>query len=186
MSSRCQIAAIAVSLTLVLAGCARTARQGAMTPDAGPEATTQPEPAYLAAAEAFATALEQGQPAQAHEMLTEHARKTLPAEQFSADMSDIGATGHRVVAQAATEDAAWVLAKFDSAASAAPESAGIPGLGMLLRKVGESWQVSFFMPTSDTGEGMNDLALTKSGEGEYTVNWTGPEGAPRSLTMTEF
>ena len=186
MSRRYATVAVIVGVVLILAGCARTTRNGAMTPDIGPEAPGQPEPPYLPAAEAFVTALEQGQTDQAYQMMTEAARKTIPAQQFNTDMGDIGAAGHRVAAQAATEDAAFVLLRFENSGPISPTSQHLSGIELLLRKVGESWQVSFFMPTSDTGEGMNDLALTKTGPRDYTVSWAGPDGSPRSLTIREL
>ena len=179
-----------VIVVVAAAGCARRPAPDAMMPDASPPpGAVEEEPAYLAAAKAFVSAIQQGNPEQAWELLTDEAKKTLPAEQFNRQMGELRPSGYHVVTHVATEQAAYVLVGFESAEAVAPEATQMPasGLGLLLRPTEEDrWRVSFFVPQSDKDVGPDDLALSKTGEHQFTLTWTSDEGASRSLTMTEF
>lgn len=176
------ISALCLSLVLVVSGCSRGLRPPTSTPEALPEhVAAQPQPAYLQVVQDFVGALQRAEPQKAWELLTEKAQHTFTVEQFAADTAQIRPADYKVVVQAATPQAAFVLVAFEGG-----EQLPTPGMGLLLRSVGETWRVSFFMPQAPDEVKADDLALQKTGEREFTLTWTGAQGSPQSLIITEF
>lgn len=180
MSRQCLI--IGGLLLAMLCGCPRPAQPPVPPPDAGtPPITPEQRPAYLDTAESFLAFLERGEPGKAWELLTEEAQKALPAEQLASDLAGVRPAGHKVVAHVGTPQAAYVLVALQGAATTPSR-----GLGLLLRPVGDTWRVSFFMPQAPDEVKGDDLALQKTGAREFTLTWTAASGSPQSLVITEF
>ncbi len=175
-------------LVLMTLGCPQLA-----PPAPEPELPPEPPPVieaeaeYLKVADAFFSAIEQGEPAKAYALLTDGARDFLTEEQFASGMSELNFASHTVAAHVVAGDAAYVVTNLESVEAVAPEAMPASSYGLLLRKVGEDWRVSFFLPQTADSVGLSDLTLTPGEEeGQYTISWVDADGGERYMAVTEF
>ncbi len=187
MRHRHLLALLLICLVPMVLGCPRLAPP-APEPELPPEPppVVEPEPEYLEAANAFFSAIVAGKSADAYVLLTDGARGFLTEEQFVSGMSELNIDSHNVAAHVAAGDVAYVVTNLESVAAVAPEAMPASAYGLLLRKVGEDWRVSFFLPQTDS-VGLSDLTLTPGEEeGQYTISWVDADGEERYMAVTEF
>lgn len=175
-------------LILMTLGCPRLA-----PPAPAPELPPEPPPVveaeaeYLEVADAFFSAIEQGESASAYELLTDGARGFLTEEQFASGMSELNFASHNVAAHVVAGDAAYVVTNLESVEAVAPEAMPASSYGLLLRKINGDWRVSFFLPQSAADTGFADLMLTPGEEeGQYTISWVDADDEERYMAVTEF
>ncbi len=178
-----------------VAGCGRLRTRPAITPPpldpANPEAgRTEPERAsakapYVTVAEEFFAHLSRNDMGKAYELLTEDYRKLVPEKDFPELFGDVSIKSAQTLNSASSANVAYVIM---AVTLAKPVSSGpdIAGYSVLLKKVGDQWQVALFLAEEKLAGTYNDLLIVPASKGKgYTVTYTDENGKQTRIDIPE-
>lgn len=184
------ITALLVAFVVLIPGCSRMTWDVRVAPEVHPDESVavpeEPEPEIVQIAEDFFSALAGDHLEDAYLLLTDAAQEALEYEQFESDLTWLGVKSHEVIAEAHEDQAAYVVASVEAAPATEDVQPMKMGFGLLLRRTDDGWRIGFFAPHGEVYDAYPDLRLEEVGDGQFTVRYTGPEGASRTVTIVEF
>jgi len=148
--------------------------------------TKEREPGYVLAAEDFFGAVEQDRLKNAYAVITDGAQELIQYAQFASQFKELELNSHRIVADTASDEVAYVMASVDTAPPGDERAEAVKSFGLLLKRTGDGWRVSSWAPQVEAHDAYPGLSLAKVADGQFTVTYTGPQGALCSLTVVEF
>lgn len=191
---RAALCLLVLSIALT-AGCGRLRTQPAITPapldPANPEAgrvvseRTSAKAPYVTVAEEFFAHLSRNDMGKAYELLTEDYRQLVPEKDFPGLFGDLAIKSAQTVNSASSANVAYVIM---AVTLARPVTSGpdVAGYSVLLKKVGEDWQVSLFLAEEKLAGTYNDLLIVPASKGKgYVVTYTDENGKQNRLDIPE-